>query len=60
MRLQEETPLNARATVTFPACDLSVVNKGTGIQCSALIGLVAPFDTLDKLLNLSVSRFYQL
>lgn len=31
-RFQEETPLNARATVTFPACDLGVVNNGSGIQ----------------------------
>lgn len=51
-RFQEETPLNARATVTFPACDLGVVNNGTGIQWSAPIVLVAPFKTLGKLLNL--------
>jgi len=38
-RFQEETPLNARGTVTFPDCDLGVVNNGTGIQCSASLVL---------------------
>lgn len=44
---------------TFPACDLNVVNK-TGVQCPALIVSVAPFETLGKLFNLSLSRFSQL
>lgn len=44
---------------TFPACDLNVVNE-TGVQCPALTVSVAPFETLGKLFNLSLSRFSQL